>query len=181
MSVVIQTLVTASRRRATLQESEALAGAQLATAEIPAAVAYLGEHPDYTGYHLLFALRRTAPVAYRELSAEIRAAILCSALANLDYLNDWGHLALDLPLGPPAEALVETGVAASARLVHLLDDTRPAPFYGSMDATLGSQYRRCDFASRCLAAIAGLPWRFDTDVAARDEAIAGLRRSVAAR
>jgi hypothetical protein len=107
--------------------------------------------------------------------------VLCSALSHLTYLNDWGHLAVAPREGAPARALVETGATALSCLEPLLADRRPAPFFGSADATLATAYRRADFAYRAAASILGEKPVFHDSVEERDAAIARLRSRLPGR
>ncbi len=173
---LVDELIADSQRRITLAESKALREGALSSADERRALDHVAAHPDYTSYHLLFALQKRSPEALQRVPAATRAAVLCSALRELTYLNDWGHLALGLKEGAPARAIVEAGAAAKPCLAALLDDARPAPFFGSADATLSGGYRRCDFAYRYLVLILGEQPAWDPSPDARDAAIAALKQ-----
>jgi hypothetical protein len=171
-------LVAESERGISLMESVALSKVQFRTGDVRAATAYLRLHADYSAYHLLFALRRSAPEVYRDIPKGIRAGILCSALAHLKHLNDWGYLdpreSFD---GEAACALLETGASALNCLEPLLDDHRSAPLFGTEEATMSSlyQYRRRDFAYRYVSLISGLRPSFDPKPEERDRKVEQLK------
>ena len=166
---MIDELLADAANRRTLLESRVLGRETLTIDEEERAIAYIAAHPDYTSYHLLFALPEAR---VQSIAPEVRAAVLCSALAELTYLNDWGHLTVSPREGAPSRALTEIGEAALKCLTPLLDDRREAPFFGSADATIGSQYRRADFAYRIAAKIAGIEPVFHETAEERDAAIA---------
>src|SRR5262245_10470454 len=56
---------------------------------------YVNRHPDIRSYHLLFFLRTHHNASYKRIPVGTRASILCSALENLPFLNDWGDLTLN--------------------------------------------------------------------------------------
>jgi hypothetical protein len=175
---MIDRLIIESVSGITLMESRALPTGELDAEQERTAGDYVRSHSDYTAYHLLFALRRKAIGAYSRLSPEVRARVLCSALGHLRYLNDWGtldpHESHD---GEAASALLETGKAAVECLVDLLDDRRPAPLFGSEEATMSSiyQYRRCDFAFRYVSLLRGRTPTFDPQPERRDVEVERLK------
>jgi hypothetical protein len=173
---MVQELIAASERGEPFMRTDReLGGIKLGDEEWTRASGHVASHPDHGSYHLLLAMRRQAPARYRELPAATRAQVWCGALAHLRLFNDWGHLGDPIQAGSPMEALVETGDAALACLKPLLDDRRPAPFYGSEDASLSGGYRRADFAYRAAALILGEQPRFAESQAERDRAIARLK------
>jgi hypothetical protein len=167
-------LITESAKRLSLMESQLLGREKLPEEEQTAAVDYILNHPDFTSYHLLFALKDRSEPAYDAITAAARAGVLCSALSNLKYLNDWGHLAVSPKDGPAMTALTATGEAALPCLKPLLEDQRPAPFFGSADATVAAQYRRADFAHHAAALILNEKPVFVADPRDRDREIARL-------
>jgi hypothetical protein len=175
---VIAELIADSTQQRTLMESQALARALLSPDERREADKYIRTHQDFTSYHLLFALKQSDQPAYDALPAATRASILCSALSQLHYLNDWGHLTVAPKDGPPMIALVETKEAAMPCLIPLLEDRRPAPFFGSADATVAAQYRRSDFACHAVMLIRGETPAFATDPKVRDQDIARVAASL---
>jgi hypothetical protein len=176
---MLDDLIAESQRPITLLESKALRARRLTDEELARALDYVRHHPDASAYHVLFAIQARSPEAYARIPAAERAAVLCAALAYLVYLNDWGHLTVAVKDGPPAQALLATGTAARPGLVRLLDDRRPAPFFGSADATLAAQYRRADFAYRYLSLLLGEQPTFDPDPDKRDAAIERLKARAA--
>jgi hypothetical protein len=173
---LVEELIAASERGTPFMRTEReLGGIKLTGEELARAAERIAARPDYTSYHLLLAVRHQAPARYRELSADARAAVFAGALAHLPFLNDWGHLGDPIPAGTAMEALVETGPAALPFLKPLLDDRRPAPFFGSEDATLSGGYRRADFAYRAAALILGERPRYSLSEEKRDRAIALLK------
>jgi hypothetical protein len=178
---VLDQLVADSRRHITAMESTALQNLTLQPADAHALAAYVQSHPDDTAYHALVALRRAGGPEFDQISARTKAAIFCSALATQVYLNDWGYLDPNEPYdGEEARFLLEQGDAARSCLVRLLDDSRPAPLFGSEEATMSHtfQYRRCDFAYRYLSQILGLKPTFDPDPKRRDADITQLKKRV---
>jgi len=168
-------LIVESTSRLSLMESTVLGRKKLLPEEEQAALDYVVKNADFTAYHLLFALRDRSEALYQSIPAVVRTAVLCAALSQLTYLNDWGHLAVAPRVGAPARALVEAGAAALSRIEPVLADRRPAPFFGSADATIATQYRRADFAYRAAASILGRKAVFHDRVEKRDAAIASLK------
>lgn len=159
-----------------------LPAAKPSSEELRQSAEYITAHPDHTAYHLLMLLRNHAPEQYASLDAKTRAQVLCAALGHSRYLNDWGYLDLSESYdGEAAKALLETAAAAVPFLSPLLADKRPAPLFGSEEATLSSmyQYRRCDFAYRYQALIKGMEPRFEKRPSDRDKAIAALKNQLA--
>jgi len=180
---LLKDLVADSTRGITLAESQTLHQAQLDATTRTTAQAYVVAHPDQHAYHLLFALRRLAPATYQQVPAGTRAAVLCAALAQQTYLNDWGYLDVSGSYdGEAALALLELGPAAQAPLIPLLADRREALLFGSEEATLSTmyQYRRNDFAYRYLTLIRGEQPTFADTPAHRDAAIHLLQQQLAA-
>jgi hypothetical protein len=171
-------LLAESAKRRSLVESEVPRRLPLGEDEVSAATDFVLEHPDFTSYHLLFALKDRAESRYASIPARVRAEVLCSALANLTYLNDWGHLAVVPKAGPAMRALVATGDAALRCLGPMLEDGRHAPFFGSADATIASQYRRADFAYHAAASILGEKPAFAPSAEQRDREIAALAERI---
>jgi len=103
---------------------------------------------------------------------------LCSALENLDYLNDWGYLdPTESYDAESANALLETGVECVKALTRLLDDSSAATLFGSESATLSAKYkyRRKDFAFRYIKIILGEAPSFLRNPLERDEEILKLK------
>jgi hypothetical protein len=167
-------LIAESTEGLSLMESKVLGREKLPDDEQKAAVDYILKHPDFTSYHLLFALKDRSEPAFDSIPASTRARVLCSALSNLKYLNDWGHLAVSPKEGLAMRALAATGDAALPCLKPLLEDRRPAPFFGSADATVAAQYRRADFAYHAAARILNEKPVFAADSKDRDHEIARL-------
>jgi hypothetical protein len=139
--------------------------------DVPAAQSYINAHPDHTSYHLLCAIRRDYPRAYRCIGDTEKASILCAALTQGRELNEWGILKEETCLeGEPAKALVETGTAALPFLSVLLDDKSPRRFTGSIEATMSHHYRYrvADFAHRYICLILGWEHVFHPDPTERD-------------
>ncbi len=176
----LQDLIDASSARKSISEHRLLDslpnGVDASTVE-----SYLTDHPDYTAYHLLLMLRKVEPKAYERVPSATKAAILCSALATSTFLNDWGNLN---PAGSfddeSAEALLELGNTALPPLRKLLDDKRPAPSWGSAEATMpkGYKYRRADYAYRYIMVIQGHKPLFLATPAERDPLIDALTKEL---
>jgi hypothetical protein len=103
----------------------------------------------------LLLLRKQHDKEYSALPAEERAAVLTDALQNSKTFNTWGlpHLYLE----DASKALIETGKAAEPGLRRMLQDTRPAPVFGSKQYMEYKRYnyRVCDYALFFLKKVAG--------------------------
>ncbi|HET8756365.1 MAG TPA: hypothetical protein VFM58_10160 [Solirubrobacteraceae bacterium] len=142
-----------------------------------AATAQLEEEMSSGGVHALLALealRAADPDAYATIPAAERAAVYAEALAASQSFNAWG-----LPgfaLTDTSRAVVALGPDAVAALRPLLADERPAPLFGSQDATTSAAYgnRVRDYAFVLIAEILGLAYEYDESPADRDRQIAAL-------
>lgn len=174
----VQQIVNESIERKSASECPLLAEDALADRDVPEALAYIRKHPDYTFYLLLMALRWYFPASYNDLPNEDKAAILCSALKNTTYLNDWGTLepsgSFDLE---SANALLATGRVGLKCLVPILHDDSPTPLWGTQEPTLSHfyRYRRKDFAYRYASLILGKTPVFRVDPKERDKDIETLK------
>lgn len=92
-----------------------------------------------------------------------------------DFANPWG--VPGAALGPVGERVAGLGEAAVPALKAALDDDSPLRFSGSREAAIGNGagWRVKDAAASVLATILGTSFAGDTEPAARDEAIAGLK------
>jgi hypothetical protein len=141
---------------------------------VPAAQKQIELRPDWTSYHVLLVVRRDYPAAYAQVTNDKKASTLCSALAILPELNDWGYLDQGGSYEDfAAQALLDVGPAALPYLRPLLDDRNPAGLSGSKKATISSiyQYRRKDFACNYVCKILRWPTKFDPDPKERDREI----------
>jgi hypothetical protein len=168
-------LVQASEAGRTWIEASELLTKHPTKADLVACAAWTTRHPDHSAYHALASLlRHDSHLAY-PVPSETHAKVLCDALARQTYLNDFAVLEPnDYALRPAGRALIAQGPAVVPLLRALLQDTRPAPLWGSEEATLATihQYRRKDFAYFFLCQIEGRDYHFDADPAARDARIA---------
>ena len=181
VSPVLERLIEDSKRGLTLMESDTLSSLTVDEGFVTQGLAYIRDHPDHTSYHILFALHGHAREAYDALSADLRARILCAALAHVHWMNDWGYLDPDESYDAKvAKALLETGRAALPYLRPLLDNRAEALLFGSEEATLSSlyKYRRNDFATRYAALILSVEPGFDPDPEVRDVAIEAMAARV---
>jgi hypothetical protein len=94
----------------------------------------------------LLLLRRLDAKAYLAVPAETRGAVLTDGLRASRNFNTWG-----LPgvyLEDASNAMFEAGNSAVPALKRMLDDTRPAPLFGSKEYMLAQRYkyRLCDYA-----------------------------------
>lgn len=177
----VDELLREAAKKEMLLDSNVLDKRKLAERDIGRVLAEIGKHPDYKAYHVLFALRRDRPKEYGQVPSDAKAAILCSAMANVSCLNDWGSLSPEEGSdGIAGSALRELGKAAVKRLRPLLDDKRRAPLFGNEDATENelNGYRRADFAFRYACLILGRKPKFDRDPKKRDAAIVELKKSL---
>jgi hypothetical protein len=179
LSPRVNMLISQSANKRGVEDTHVLDDNPLVADDIPAALVYLKQHQDYTSYALLLCIRKYYQISYKTLSAAEKATILCSALQNMDFLNDWGLLEPpDSCDNDPAKALLETGKAAVALLAPILDDNEPARNYGFESATLSRRYRRKDYAYRYLSIILGdsvVFHVFPHRVEERDKDIAALK------
>ena len=88
----VKKLLEASANREGIHESGLFAENPLPAGDVAEALAYIKKHPDYTSYHLLIAIQRYHRDSYKEVSNDDKAAVLCSALSKITFLNDWGYL-----------------------------------------------------------------------------------------
>jgi hypothetical protein len=178
VSDVVARLLEDSRDELLLGQSEAFEDAAFDPATAEAGAREVIARGDASAFHVLMALRESAPATYEALSPAVRAAVLADALRTQSQLNDWGYLepggGYD---GPAAAALLEAGDAAVAPLRPLLDDDSRAEMTGSEIAEMAHRlrYRRKDFAARYLSLLLGREPAFDPDPATRDRAIEALR------
>jgi len=169
--------VREARSGRTFMES-ALFDVKLSAEEVAAAKGYVMGHPDVSAYILLMSLREHAPVAYAGIPDACKARVLCDALANLTFLNDFGYLESSASYDDMAgKALITIGKPAVNCLRALLGDKSQAPLFGSEAATLSGflQYRRADFAYRYIMLILGKQPAFPADTAERDKLISDLQ------
>ena len=115
-------LIAESKKRLSLMESKLVGHEKLPEEEQRSRGGLYPQYPDFTSYHLLFALKDRSEPAFDSIPASTRARVFCSALSNLKYLNDWGHLTVSPKHGPAMSALIATGKAALPCLKHLLED-----------------------------------------------------------
>lgn len=177
-SASVKKLVEESTKKKAVDESSLLNENPLMAGDVPEAVAYIKKHADYTSYHLLLAVRKYYPASYKEVSTDDKVAILCSALKNSTYLNDWGILYIsDSFDGETAKAFLETGKTALKSLAVILDDDESVPLFGSKEATTSKTYayRRKDFAYRYASLILGESPVFHADPKERDKDIETLK------
>ena len=115
----------------------------------------VGENQNAGGVLPLLLLRRLNHQAYLAVPAETRAKVLTGALQASKTFNTWG-----LPgfyLEEASDAMIETGRSTVPALKRMLDDTRPAPLFGSKEYMLSQQlkYRLCDYALFFIRRIGG--------------------------
>jgi hypothetical protein len=125
----------------------------------------------------LLLLRKLHEKEYLALPAEERASVLTDALQTSKMFNLWGLP--DLYLEDASKALIETGKAAEPALRRLLQDTRPAPVYGSKQYMVYKHYnfRVCDYALFFLKRIQGnADFHLSAQPADRDAQIKALAK-----
>jgi len=129
------------------------------------------------GVHALLALealRAADPEGYASILVAERAAIYADALRASQTFNAWG-----LPgfvLSDTARAVIALGREAVDELRPLLADERPAPMFGSQDATTSAAYgnRVRDYAFVLIAEMLGVPYEYDVSPMERDRQIEAL-------
>jgi hypothetical protein len=174
----VGSLVAESLKKKAVDEGTLLNENPLTPADMSVALKFIQANQDYSSYHLLLAVRRYHPASYKKIPSTQKAAVLCSALKHLHYLNDWGYLAPKQPHdGESATALLEEKQAAISALVPLLGDDNPAPLFGSQESTMSNKfkYRRKDFAFRYIVLLLGETPEFAPDPPERDKSIEGLK------
>ena len=180
MSEKLRTAVQEARSGTSFLESQ-LSAHTMTSDELKAAKDYIVEHTDSSAYILLMALRKDAPGIYAEVPSEVKAQVLCAALAKVTFLNDFGVLGPSGSHdGEAGKALLETGESGIGCLRTLLGDKGDAPLFGSKDATVSSvyRYRRADFVYRYIMLMRGREPTFPADPAERDMLIGKLRKEV---
>jgi hypothetical protein len=120
-----------------------------------ALTALVHDNQNAAGLLPLLLLRRVDNKAYLGISAETRAKVLTDALQASKTFNTWG-----LPgfyLEDASNAMIETGKSTVPALKRMLNDTRPAPLFGSKEYMVSQQrkYRLCDYALFFLKRIEG--------------------------
>jgi hypothetical protein len=124
----------------------------------------------------LLALRTVSRPGYDGVDPQRRADILIAALAKSIYFNTWGMPHLDWY--DAAQAILELGKQAEPGLRQLLDDSRPAPSWGSEEAAEyeAYKYRVRDYAWALLREIGGAKHGdIPQDPADRDKLIDAIR------
>ena len=141
------------------------------------ATRYVAAHKDSSSYHLLYALHRYYPDSYALISNADKAAVLCSALENVEAANDWSILTSkesgDREVG---QMLIAAGRDALPALKKVLTDDRRVRNFGSTESTVSVtyDYRRKDFAYRYVCMILGRNHTFDATPEMRDKRIRQL-------
>jgi hypothetical protein len=142
------------------------------------------DHPNYQSYHLLMALRKTNPKAYKKISAKVRASVLCSTLKEQTFFDDWMAPECEtvkaMHVTDSEKALVECGLAAIPNLLPLLDDHTEA-CDSENEEEPDYEYRRADYAFRYASWILNLAYSFQAEPSDRDKDIATLKRKLAGR
>jgi hypothetical protein len=177
----VSKLVEEAKTKNSAIEAGILSKNPMVAADIPEALEHIKSHPDFTSYHLLVAIRKYYPKSYKEVRTDDKVSILCSALRNIMYLNDWGYLApVDSYDRESGKALLETGRSALNGLTPILDDENSAPLFGSEEATLSKlyKYRRKDFAYRYISLIIGESPGFSRNLKERDKRIEILKNKL---
>ena len=181
MGPVMYQLIDDSRQLLWLEDSRALE-VKVQDREVPLFKEYIAKHPDYSSFHLLFALYRDFPDTYREIPVNARASILCSELRNVRYVNEWGLLSGDYEYvqnSKPAKALLDLGKSGIPFLVPLLDDPSKAPLEGSEEAEFSDfcEFRRADYACEFLSFILNIPYVFSESASERDKGIVRIKKT----
>ena len=129
----------------------------------------------------LEALRINFPAAWASIPREQRAATYVTHLATAHWFNVWGQPG-ELP-SESGKALIDTGVVAIRLLTPLLDSQRPAPSFGSEEATMSRllAYRVCDYAWFFISQIEGQARRFLESPQDRDLAIGRMKERLQRR
>ena len=174
----VKKLLEASANREGIHESGLFAENPLPAGDVAEALAYIKKHPDYTSYHLLIAIQRYHRDSYKEVSNDDKAAVLCSALSKITFLNDWGYLEPSGSFdGDSAKALLEIGKPALKYLAPILDDSKAgaAVWIGGSHDKPRLQIPAKDFAFRYASLILGEKPAFHRDLKDRDRDIEALK------
>jgi hypothetical protein len=148
---LINDLITTSTSGKCLAQSPIPRGLAAAAIDVSRIKDRLCDHADFTSYHLMFLLYNYGADVYLGLPKQVIAQILCSSLANVQFVNDWGYLAPSESYdGIAARMLIRLGRECLPRVAELLKDSRAARLFGSEEATMAHtyRYRRADFAYR---------------------------------
>ena len=123
-------------------------------------------------------IRAADPGAYDAIPAQERAAVYARALAGAQIFNAWGLPGFQL--SDTARAVIALGPVAVDALRPLLEDERPAPLFGSQDATTATAYgnRVRDYAFVLIAEILGVAYDYPESPAERDREIANSKNWV---
>jgi hypothetical protein len=135
---------------------------------------------DEIGFLALEALRVHFPAEWAGLPPGERAAVYARELGAARWYNAWG-----LPGQPPSDAgraLMQLGPAAIPHLSPLLDSRRPAPSFGSEEASMSRlmAYRVCDYAWDFIARIQGGHPELPDHAGERDAAISAMQERLRA-
>lgn len=144
-----------------------------------AAVQWLLQRVAHAGgesFLALEALRIHFPSVWAAIPPQERAATYARQLATAHWFNAWGQPGE--PASETAQALIGLGTAAIPYLTPLLDSQRPAPSFGSEEATLSRLlgYRVCDYAWAFIAQIEGEHPGFPATPEERDIAIGEMKQ-----
>jgi hypothetical protein len=164
-------LISESHHTVCLWKSRSFSSTVLTPSEVVTGVQYMLSHPDYSSYHLLFAIRRDARKVYDSIPPLVRARVLASALDKYCCYDDWGDL--DSPIDERSRAsdvLLEVGPVAVPYLIPLLYDKTEARISGSDSATVAAmlQFRRCDYAYQFVSRLLGREVVWSRDLRVRD-------------
>jgi len=174
----IQIFITESLEQKSLMESASVFKSIIKKDAVDTALGYIKNNPGYKSFHLQEALRKQYPIIYNSIPDSAKISVLCSALENITFLNDWGHLGPYTPYdGEQAQLIIRSGKLAIRFLRPLLKNKKHAPLFGSQEATLSSdcKYRRCDFAYRYIMLIIGKKPKFHETPEERDKEIENLK------
>ena len=130
---------------------------------------------DYTSFLNLLATRTLAKEQYRQLPDSLKVSILTDALSKHKTFNAWGLPHLKLEDG--SIALIELGEQAVNRLKPLLQDCRPALFWGDEEyyEYKKYKYRLCDYAMIFIKQIRKEQFIISEKPEERDKLIAELK------
>lgn len=177
LPISLRQLIQVSDRQRYISTPALVIKYPLDRSDVPHALDYLKARRNYSSYVVLHAIYRYYPDEYAKMPKADKAEILCHALANLNYLNDWSSL---YPTASndhiSANMLLALGVDAVKTLTPLLDNANAAKHAKHSTASSAYQYRRKDFAYRYISLILGAKPVFDADPKRRDEEIENLKQ-----
>jgi hypothetical protein len=168
-------LIAASEEKTAIRIGSVFDENRLLSKDVSTVISYIEANNSYKSYHLLMALKRDVPDAYKKLAKKTKAAILTSALKNMRTVDDWSFLHPKESVDNiSAEALLELGKESLEYLIPILDDDAEGLHINRFSRQF--KYRRKDFAYRYVSLILERSPTFAADPKQRDKDIEALKK-----